>query len=559
MAKPGARPESGASTFRLDLVAGLTAAAVVIPKAMAYAAVAGLPVVVGLYTAVLPMVVYALLGSSRVLSVSTTTTLAILAGTNLSLAVPDNDPARLVTATATLAVLTGLILLAAGALRLGFVANFISEPVLTGFKAGIGLVIILDQIPKLLGLHLPKGGFFQHVASLAQSIPQTSMISLAVGAGTILVVVAMDRLLPNSPAPLVGLGGAVAASVALNLQALGVDTVGLVPRGLPPFTLPDVALVEQLLPGAAGLALMSFAETIAVGRAFARENDPPVKANRELAATGISNLAGAFFGAMPSGGGTSQTAVVHAAGGRTQVASLVTAGAAALVMILLAPFIGLIPQPALAAIIIVTSIGLIKPLEFVRIRQVRTMEFRWALVACLAVPIFGTLRGIVIAILVSLLALLARLARPRISVLARKPGSDIFRPRSADHPEDESFPGLLLLRPEDRIFFANIQGVRERMQALLDQHKPRILALDLSAVPDIEYSGLKVLIDAERKGAERGIKLWLIGLNPEVLQVVRRCGLADRLGQEAMFFNVPEAVAKFDSLVEAPAESAGRA
>src|SRR6185436_8555847 len=168
-------------------------------------------------------------GSSRVLSVSTTTTLAILAGTNLSLAVPDNDPARLVTATATLAVLTGLILLAAGALRLGFVANFISEPVLTGFKAGIGLVIILDQIPKLLGLHLPKGGFFQHVASLAQSIPQTSMISLAVGAGTILVVVAMDRLLPNSPAPLVGLGGAVAASVALNLQALGVDTVGLVP------------------------------------------------------------------------------------------------------------------------------------------------------------------------------------------------------------------------------------------------------------------------------------------------------------------------------------------
>ena len=206
--------------MRPDIVAGLTAAAVVLPKAMAYATVAGLPVAVGLYTAFVPMLIYALLGTSRVLSVSSTATLAILTGTQLGLAVPDGDPGKLITAVATLSALTGVLLLLASALRLGFVANFISTPVLTGFKAGIGLVIILDQVPKLLGIHITKQGFFRDILSLIHEIPDTSLLTLAVAAATLLLLAGMERRWSHSPAPLIAVGGGIAASWFFGLNAL---------------------------------------------------------------------------------------------------------------------------------------------------------------------------------------------------------------------------------------------------------------------------------------------------------------------------------------------------
>jgi MFS superfamily sulfate permease-like transporter len=320
--------QSGGSALRLDVIAGLTAAAVVLPKAMAYATVAGLPVEAGLYTAFIPMIIYALLSSSRVLSVSSTATLGILVATQLGMAVPDGNPAQLITAVATLTALVGILLMLASLLRLGFVANFISAPVLTGFKAGIALVIVLDQLPKLLGFHITKQGFIRDLFSVIHHLPQTSLITLAVAAATLLVLIGMERLWPHSPAPLVAVGGSIAASWFFGLDAQGVSTVGLIPKGFPSLTLPDIALVEQLLPGAFGIALMSFTESIAAGRAFARSAEPPLIPNRELIAIGAANLGGALFSAMPAGGGTTQTAVVRAAGGRSQKASLVTAGAA---------------------------------------------------------------------------------------------------------------------------------------------------------------------------------------------------------------------------------------
>jgi SulP family sulfate permease len=426
-----------ASTFRFDLVAGLTAAAVVLPKAMAYASVAGLPVAVGLYTAFIPMAIYALLGTSRVLSVSSTTTIAILAGTQLGLAVPDGDPARLLTATATLTLLVGAALFAARLLRLGFVANFISTPVLTGFKAGIGLVIVLDQVPKLLGIHITKHGFFFDAVSVVNHLPETSTITLMVALATFAVLIAMERLWPRSPAPLVAVAGGIAAAWFLGLERMGASIVGLIPQGFPSLTLPDPALVERLLPGALGIALMSFTESIAAGRAFARAEDPPVNANRELLATGAANLGGALFGIMPAGGGTSQRAVVRAAGGQSQLASLVTAGAALATMLFLAPILGLMPNATLAAVVIVYSVGLIKPSEFRAIRSVRTMEFRWALVACIGVLLLGTLKGIVVAIIVSMIGLASQSAHPRVYVIGRKRGEDVLRPLSPEHGDDE--------------------------------------------------------------------------------------------------------------------------
>ncbi len=236
--------------IKLDVIAGLTTAAVVIPKALAYATIAGLPVQVGLYTALLPMVIYALLGTSRPLSVSTTTTMAILTAAALGQAAPGEDPASLLTASATLTLLVGVILVLAALLRLGFVANFISEPVLIGFKAGIGLVIVLDQVPKLLGIHFPKGSFFHNVLSIAQGIPHASMATLAVGVVMVGILEAVERFVPRAPAPLIAVASGIAAMSLFGLEAYGVGTVGHVPTGLPSLTLPGLALIEQLWPAA---------------------------------------------------------------------------------------------------------------------------------------------------------------------------------------------------------------------------------------------------------------------------------------------------------------------
>lgn len=553
----GASNASGGSTLRFDIVSGLTASAVVLPKAMAYATVAGLSVAVGLYTCLVPMVIYAFLGSSRVLSVSSTTTLGILTGAELAIVVPDGDPMKLVIATATLTALVGAVLLLARLLRLGFVANFISTPVLTGFKAGIGCVIVLDQLPKLLGIHITKHGFFRDIFSVAQHIPETSVLTFAVGLATFAVLIGFKQFLPRVPAPLVAIGGAIAAAWYFGLQEKGVSLVGLIPQGFPSLTLPDPTLIAELVPGALGIALMSFTETIAVGRTFTAAGEPPVDPDKELVATGAGNLVGALFGVMPAGGGASQTALVRNTGGRSQKASLVTAGVALATMLFLAPLLGLLPHATLAAVVIVYSIVLIQPVEFLAIRKVRTMEFRWAVAAALGVLVFGTLDGIVVAIVLSLIGLSSQTAHPRLSIIGRKRGADVLRPLSPEHPDDETFEGLLILRPEGRLFFVNAQYVGERIQALLDQYKPRVVALDMSRVIDIEYSALATLMEGERRATAAGTTVWVAALNPGVLEVVRSSGFAERLGPERMLFNARAVIERYQAMQGTGPSSAG--
>lgn len=531
--------------LQADVIAGLTAAAVVIPKAMAFATIAGLPVEVGLYTAFLPMLIYAVLGTSRPLSMSTTTTIAILASAELGSVVPEGDPALLLSASAMLTLLVGAILMVASLLRLGYLANFISEPVLIGFKAGIGLVIVLDQVPKLLGIHFHKSSFLHDLRAMVNGLPDTSVTTLAVGIAMLVLLVGIERFLPRAPAPLFAVVAGTAGASLLGLETQGVALVGQVPQGLPSITAPDFSLAIRLWPGALGIALMSFTETIAAGRAFAMSEEPPLRANQELLATGLANAGGALLGAMPSGGGTTQTAVNRLAGARTQLAELVTAGATLGTMLFLAPLIGLMPLATLAAVVIVYSVGLISPEEFRAIRTVRRTEFFWALAALAGVVLLGTLKGILVAIVVSLVALAYQVADPPVYVLGRKPGTNVFRALSKEHPEDETFPGLLMLRPEGRIFFANVEHIAEKIRPLIDEAKPKVIALDLSRVFDLEYTALKMLTEAEKRHRERGVVLWLVGLNPEVLAVVQRSSLGKVLGHERMLFNLETAVAKY--------------
>lgn len=531
--------------LQADIVAGLTTGAVIIPTAMAHAVIAGLPVQVGLYTALVPMMIYAVLGTSRVLSVSTTTTAAILTAAQLGQVVPNGDPSALLRASATLTLLVGIVLGLACLLRLGFVANFISEPVLVGFRAGIGLVIVVDQIPKLLGIHFARGTFVQNVLSTVHNIPRTSLATLAVGLTVIVLLMGIEHLMPKLPAPLLAVGAAIAGAYLLHLQNRGVELVGHLPTGMPSLARPDLSLVTVLWPGALGIALMSFTETIAAGRAFARKDEPAPRADRELLATGLANVGGALVGAMPGGGGTTQTAVNLRGGARTQLAEMITAAMSLVTTLFLAPLIAMMPQSALAALVIVYSFGLIKPIEFHDILRIRRTEFFWAIVAFAGVVFVGTLKGIIVAIIISLLTLAYQVADPPVYVLRRKPGTNVFRPQSAEHPEDERFPGLLLLRPEGPIFFANAAQIAHKIEPLVREAQPKVVAVDSSGVLDMEYTALKMFAQVAERQAQHGVQLWLIGMNPRVLAIVERSPLGQMLRHEGMFFNLEIAVAHY--------------
>ena len=532
--------------LRFDAVAGITTAAVVIPKCMAYAAIAGLPVQAGLYVALVPMFVYALLGSSRPMSVSTTSTLAILTATQLARTVPSPDAAQMMAVAATLALMVGAFLVVAGVLRLGFLANFISDPVLTGFKAGIAIVILFGQVPKLLGVHADGSSFFRSVFSTLQHVPETNTTTAIVSVITLAVLIGLQRFSPKVPAPLVAVVLGIAAAGFLGLKSAGVALTGAIPAGLPAPVIPHLALAKILWPGALGMALMSFTESIAVGRAFARHDDPRPVANRELIALGAANLAGSLFQAFPAGGGASQTAVNSRAGARTQVSSLVTVMVVVATLLFLSPLVSLLPQATLAAIVVVTTIPLLSLAEFRSILAIRRTEFLWALATCAGVVLIGTLEGILVAIAISLVTLIYQANHPLVYIVKRKAGTDVFRPHSAEHPGDEALPGLLIVRTEGRMTFASAPHVRERLAALIQEARPQVVLLDCSAIPDFEYTALCALIRAEEKMREGGISLWLSALNPLALEIVRRSPLGESLGTQRMFINLREAVRAYE-------------
>lgn len=549
-------PTTSESTWRqtlpADAVAGLTTAAVVLPKAMAYATIANLPVQAGLYTAVTPMVVYALLGSSRPLSVSTTTTLAILTAAEVARLAPDGTPDRMIAVATTLAVLTGAFLILAGVFRLGFLAKFISEPVLVGFKAGIGLVIVVDQLPKFLGIHIEKAGWLHNIVATVAHLPEVSRPTLLIALVTVGILAGLEHFRPRSPAPLIAVGAAIALSAWFGLEAAGVATVGAVPAGLPGFTPPDWQLARQLWPAALGMALMSFTESIAAGRAFAERGEPRPRPNRELLATGTASLAGGLLGSMAAGGGTSQTAVNRRAGARTKAAGMVTALAGIATLLVLAPVLALMPLAALAAVVIVTSLPLVSLTGFARIRRFRMVEFSWSLAACAGVVFLGTLAGILVAVILSLLLLIYLSNNPPVYVLGRKPGTDVFRPRSDEHPEDQSIPGLLVLRTDGRVHFGNVEYLGDQMWPLIYEARPKVVLLDCNGIPSFEYTALTTLAEGEERIRREGMELWLAALSAEALGEVQRSGLGERLGRERMHFTVARAAEAFEATRSGP-------
>jgi high affinity sulfate transporter 1 len=532
--------------LRADVMGGLTAAAVVIPKAMAYAVIAGLSVEAGLYTALAAMLVYPLLGSSRPLSVTTTSAIAMLtaaAVAAISASAPGADAAAI---AATLALLVGGFLILARVLRLGFLANFISLPVLVGFEAGVGVVILIGQLKSVLGVHVVSKTTVGTLLELPGLLPQIHGMTLLVAIAGIAVLLALPRFFPRLSAPLVWVALSIVASAVFGLDALGVKLVGTVPSGLPALVLPDVSLAAQLWPAALGIALMSFTESVAAARTFCQRNDPPINANQELLAVGAANVASAMVGGLPAGGGASQTAVADAAGARSQMAQWINAAVVLLSLLLLSRVIGLLPQAALGALILVASVSMIKPEAFRAIARIRRDELLWALATLAGVIFIGTLEGILIAVAISILTLFYQANHPPVYAVAWNREKDIFR-RAGEHESDETFPGLLILRTEGRLTFANAARAKEKMQALVAQTQPQVIVLECSAIPDIEYTALAMLIEAEENLRARGVTLWLAAVNPDLLKTLSRSPLGKALGHERMFFDLHKVLAAWQA------------
>jgi high affinity sulfate transporter 1 len=507
-----------------DLAGGVSAAAVVIPKVMAYGLIAGLTVEAGLYTALAAMLVYPLLGSSRLLIVSTSSSLAMLTATTAAL-VSQSHGAEPAAVAATLALLVGGVLVAASVLRLGFLAHFISLPVLIGFQAGVGVVIIVGQLKSLLGVQLESRTTLGTLLELPGVLPQAHALTLLVGATAIVALVVLDRMFPRRPIPLLLLALSIAVSWLVGLDAMGVKTVGAFPPGLPSLALPDVSLATVLWPAALGIALMSFTESITGARASWQQGEPPVAANQELLALGAMNSAVALVGGMPADGAVSHTAIARQGGARTQLAQWASAAAVLVTLLVLSSAIAALPEAALAAVVLVIAVGMLKPSEFTAIARVRRTELVWALITVAGVVLIGTLEGILLAVVISVVTLIYQANRPPVYAVAYNREQHTFR-RAGENAADETFPGLLILRTEGRLTFANAENAGDKMRALAEQANPRVIVLECSGIPDIEYTALVMLAAAERRLRERGVTLWLAGVNPDLRPVLARSTLA---------------------------------
>ena len=530
-----------------DLMAGLTMAAVVFPQAMAYAALAGLPVQVGFYVSIVPMLVYALLGTSRALSVSTTSTLAILTAVGLADLHAGADPGRALATASALAALVGLALIAASLLRLDFLADFLSEPVLAGFKAGTGLVIASTQLSKVLGVPIEGHDFFRAVGSALAQLGAVNLPTLALAGSTIVILLGVHRYLRRVPGPLLVVVLGILAVRLLGLDARGVAVIESLPPGLPAPSLPDLEHVRQLLPVALGIALMSFVESTAAARAFAAKGDPEVSPRRELFALGAANFIGALFHAFPAGGGLSQTAVNEAAGARTQLAEIITAVVIALIFLVFSFLVSGLAQATLGAIVMVSALSLIDVGALRRIRRIQRTDFALALVTVAGVLGLGVLQGVLVAVIVSMLVVLYALNHPRVAILGRKLGTTVFR-NHAVHPQDELFPGLTIVRPEAPLYFANARYVRDRVRAVVGEQEqpPAVVLLDLSAVPDFDTTAFDVVHELDEELRERGVALWLAALNTLPRDMLHRSGL-EAAFEGRRFRQVEEAVEAFTS------------
>jgi high affinity sulfate transporter 1 len=523
-------PQYQRGWLRHDFVAGLTLAAYAVPVSLAYASLAGLPSQAGLYCYLLGGIAYAVFGTSRQLAVGPTSAISILIGSVLG-TLAAGDTLRQTHLAMAAAVLTGLLAILAWALRLGNIANFVSETILTGFKVGAGLVIASTQLPKLFGVSSGGNNFLTRILDLARHLKETNLPTLLVGLGALTLLIAGERLLPGRPIALFVVLTSIVVMTFLPLASLGVKTVGTIPEGLPRLGWPMMhwSDVDNLLVVSMACFLLSYVESISVVRTFALKHDHSISADQELLALGAANLVAGVGQGYPVAGGMSQSAVNEKAGAQSPLALVFASASLGAVLLFLTGLMRNLPQPVLAAVVLIAVGGLIKPSELRHLNQVSRMEFRVAMVATVGVLFFGILKGVLLAAVFSLLVLLKRASRPRIAVLGRLEGSDRFVDMSRN-PGSKQVPGTLVVRIESGLFYFNAENVHSE---ILDHVRRRgavnLVIIDLSTSPNIDLGGARMLGQLHEKLTKSGVSLKLAEVHGSARDLLQAEGLHTRI------------------------------
>jgi high affinity sulfate transporter 1 len=539
-----------AAWLKADLAAGLSVAAVSLPSAIAYPAIAGLPTEVGLFATIFSMVGYALLGSSRQLMVGPdTATCLMLAGVLATLgATVEADRVNL---TLSLTIAVGLLCLAAGALRLGFLANFLSRPMLAGFLAGISLSLIIGQIKRLTAVQIETSGLFRPILEFIARVDETHVPTLIVGLGTLIFLRLLRHLAPSVPAPLLAVILGIALSMAVDLQSHGVAVVGALPQNAFSASLPSLGAAANLdfLGGAFAIMLVSFGSGIVTARSFGMKARSEVDANKELFGFGAANIASGLFGGFPISASDSRTAVNFAIGGRTQLTSLIAATTVAGTVLFIADVLSYLPAATLGAILVSAAIDLIDLKELRTLRRMTPSEFWFAIITMLGVVTVGVLQGVFIAIATTLAHLIWTTSHPRLALLGRIPGSaGLYKLHR--YPEAKPIPGLTIVMLQSALVFFNAEFAKRRLLKIASATRAadKWFILDATAINVLDSTGLRTLEEVQRYLAERGVAFGLADLNNRSRQAIDRAGLRDRMGKDMIFPSAEAALAAFEAL-----------
>ena len=529
-----------------DLFAGLALTAVLVPVGIGYAQAAGLPPITGLYATIVPLVVYALLGPSRVMVLGPDSSLAaVIAAIILPLA--GTDPDRAVALAGMLAILTGALILVAGLARLGFVTELLSRPVQLGYLDGIAVTIIVSQLPKLFGFSIATKGLVAEIRDVAAGVGNgdTNLAALAVGLTGLVLIFGLRRLRPGFPGMVVAVAVGIAAVALFDLDARGVQVLGVLPHGLPSFALPAVSAsdVWALVNGAVGIALVAVADTTVLSRSLAVQRGEHVDPNQELLALGAANLAGGLFHGFSISSSASRTPVAISAGARTQLTPLVGAAAIAVLLVAAPGALRDLPQPILGAVVVAAAVGLVEVGAVSRLWQVRRTEFVLWLAAFLGVALVGVLRGIVIAIVLSLGDFVRRFWRPHDAVLGRQEGRKGYHDLER-HPTARQVPGLLLYRFDGPLFFANGGHFRRRVLELVDGAPTRVRWVVVAAEPitDVDTTAGDALAELLEDLGRRDVVLAFAELKGPVKDRLGRYGLLDVIGRAHLYPTLGTAV-----------------
>jgi high affinity sulfate transporter 1 len=533
-----------------DVVAGLVLSALLVPQGMAYADLAGLPAVTGLYTSILCLLAYAVFGPSRVLVLGPDSSLGpMIAATILPLMLAGGDPVRAVALASLLAVLVGVIMVAAGLAKFGFVADLLSKPTQIGYMNGLALTIIVGQLPKLLGFSVDADGLVAEARAVVSGLAQGEANSTAavVGVASLAGILLLNRLLPKLPSVLIVVVLAAVAVNALDLQEYGVDTVGVIPQGFPPFTIPAVTWgdLPPLLLGALAIAVVALADTMSTASSFAARRGEQVRGNQEMVGIGAANVAAGFFQGFPVSTSGSRTAVAEQAGSRSQVTGVVGAGVITLVLVFATGAMEFVPQPTLGAIVIVAALSLADVAGTRRLWRQRRIEFALSVIALLGVALLGVLPGILIAVGLSILNVFRRTWWPHHTELGRVDGVAGLHDTER-YPDAELLPGLVVYRFDAPLIFANARMFGQAMRGIAQEHQDlRWIVIAAEPITDVDTTASDMLHELDLWLNERGVSLVFAEMKDPVREKIERYELTDTIDPGHFFPTLEAALAEY--------------